>query len=118
MFTVFASARRIVLTAFLVLACSAILEREAFAQVDRLPSWNDGAVKTAITDFVSRVTTEGGADFVPPAERIAVFDNDGTLWCEQPNYFQAIFALDRVKAMAAEHPEWKNKQPFKAFHVG
>lgn len=118
MFTVFASVRRIVLTAFLVLACSAILQRDAFAQVDRLPSWNDGAVKKAITDFVSRVTTEGGADFVPPAERIAVFDNDGTLWCEQPNYFQAIFALDRVKAMAADHPEWKNKQPFKAFLSG
>jgi len=64
------------------------------------------------------VTTQGGADFVPPAERIATFDNDGTLWCEQPNYFQAIFALDRVKAMAPDHPEWKNKQPFKDFLVG
>jgi phosphoglycolate phosphatase-like HAD superfamily hydrolase len=85
---------------------------------DQLASWNDGATKKAITDFVARVTTQGGPDFVPVDQRIATFDNDGTLWCEQPNYFQAIFALDRVKAMAAQHPEWKQQQPFKAFLVG
>jgi phosphoserine phosphatase len=83
-----------------------------------LPSWNDGAVKTSITDFVARVTTQGGADFVPPAERIATFDNDGTLWCEQPMYFQLAFALDRVKALAPQHTEWKTKQPFRAVLAG
>ena len=90
----------------------------ARAQADPLPSWNDGAVKKSITDFVARVTAQGGADFVPPAERIAAFDNDGTLWCEQPVYFQAAFALDRVRTMAAQHPEWKQQQPFKAFLSG
>jgi hypothetical protein len=83
-----------------------------------LPSWNDGAVKTSITNFVARVTTQGGPDFVPPAERIAVFDNDGTLWSEQPMYVQLAFALDRVKALAPQHPEWKDKQPFKAVLEG
>ncbi len=81
---------------------------------DPLPSWNDTSSKKAITDFVARVTKEGGSDFVPIAERIAVFDNDGTLWSEQPLYFQVVFALDRVKALADKHPEWKEKQPFKA----
>ncbi|MEW6454911.1 MAG: HAD family hydrolase [Pseudomonadota bacterium] len=85
----------------------------ALAQTDPLPSWNDGAVKTAIVDFVARVTREGGADFVPVAERIATFDNDGTLWCEQPVYFQVAFAFDRIAAMEPQHPEWKTKQPFK-----
>jgi len=86
----------------------------AEAQPDQLASWNDGAVKNSLIDFVSRVTTEGSSDFVPPAERIAVFDNDGTLWAEQPIYFQVQFALDRVKALAPKHPEWTQKQPFKA----
>ena len=90
----------------------------ASAQTDPLRSWNDGATKTSITDFVARVTTQGGADFVPAEQRIAVFDNDGTLWCEQPIYFQAAFALDRVRVMAASHPEWKSQQPFKAFLSG
>ena len=81
---------------------------------DPLPSWNDGAPKRAIIDFVARVTAQGSANFVPVEERIAVFDNDGTLWCERPNYFQAMFALDRIKAMAPQHPEWKTTQPFKA----
>jgi phosphoglycolate phosphatase-like HAD superfamily hydrolase len=81
---------------------------------DPLPSWNDGAVKTNIVTFVEKVTKENSADFVPPAERIATFDNDGTLWAEQPIYFQVQFAFDRVKALAPEHPEWKEKQPFKA----
>ena len=86
----------------------------ARAQADPLPSWNDGANKRAIVDFVARVTREGGPDFVPVAQRIATFDNDGTLWSEQPIYFQFAFALDRVKALAAHHPEWKTQQPFKA----
>jgi phosphoglycolate phosphatase-like HAD superfamily hydrolase len=88
------------------------------AQTDPLSSWNDSAVKSAIVDFVGRVTKEGAADFVPIPERIATFDNDGTLWTEQPFYFQFAFALDRVKAMASQHPEWKNKQPFKALLAG
>jgi len=83
-----------------------------------LPSWNDGLAKTTITDFVSRVTKVGGPDFVPPDERIAAFDNDGTLWTEQPVYFQGAFALDRVKALASQHPEWKTKEPFKSVLVG
>jgi hypothetical protein len=70
---------------------------------DPLPSWNDGAVKQSIVAFVQAVTTEGGVKFVPPAERIAVFDNDGTLWAEHPMYFQLLFALDRVKALAPQH---------------
>lgn len=88
----------------------------AGAQADTaaLPSWNDGPAKTAITEFVTKVTQEGGPDYVPPVERIAVFDNDGTLWSEQPMYVQLAFALDRVKAMSNQHPEWKDKQPFKA----
>ncbi|MGE0120077.1 MAG: HAD family hydrolase [Dongiaceae bacterium] len=81
---------------------------------DSLPSWNDGPAKTAIVDFVARVTTAGGADFVPASERIAVFDNDGTLWSEQPLYFQLIFALDRVKALAPQHPEWQSEEPFRS----
>jgi phosphoserine phosphatase len=81
---------------------------------DALPSWNDGAAKQAIVTFVTTVTREGSPDFVAPAERIAVFDNDGTLWTEQPGPVQLAFALDRVKMLAPQHPEWKDKQPFKA----
>ena len=77
-----------------------------------LPSWNDSESKEAIVRFVTGVTLEGGPDFVAPAERIAVFDNDGTLWSEKPVPFQLLFALDQVKAMAADHPEWKTRQPF------
>ncbi len=84
------------------------------AQSDPLPSWNAGAVKSAIVTFVSDVTTTGAPGFVKPAERIAVFDNDGTLWPEQPVYVQLAFALDRVKALAPQHPGWENEQPFKA----
>ena len=79
-----------------------------------LPSWNDGPSRQAILTFVDAVTKEGGPDYVAPADRIAVFDNDGTLWSEQPLYFQLIFALDEVKALAPRHPEWKTEQPFKA----
>jgi len=79
---------------------------------DLLPSWNDTAPKKAIVDFVEKVTKEGSPDFVPVAERIATFDNDGTLWAEQPIYFEVLFALDRIKALAPKHPEWRGKEPF------
>jgi hypothetical protein len=79
-----------------------------------LPSWNEGATKQSILDFVAAVTGEGSPDFVPPAERIATFDNDGTLWVEHPMYTQLVFVLDRVNALAPQHPEWKDTQPFKA----
>jgi phosphoglycolate phosphatase-like HAD superfamily hydrolase len=77
-----------------------------------LPAWNDTAPKKVIVEFVERVTKQGSPDFVPPTERIATFDNDGTLWAEQPIYFQLAFALDRVKVLAPQHPEWKDKEPF------
>jgi len=79
-----------------------------------MPSWNDGPSKQAIMAFVEKVTTDGGPDYVEPAKRIAVFDNDGTLWAEQPAYFQLLFSLDRIKALAPDHPEWAEKQPYKA----
>jgi hypothetical protein len=85
---------------------------------DPLPSWNDGKAKQSITEFVGKVTKEGSSDFVSPAERIATFDNDGTLWCEQPIYFQVMFALDRVKVLAPKHPEWKTKEPFASLLKG
>ena len=85
---------------------------------DPLPSWNDTETKSAIVAFVERVTKEGSADFVPPAERIATFDNDGTLWAEQPLYFQAFYAFDRVKALAKDHPEWATTEPFKSVLAG
>jgi phosphoserine phosphatase len=81
---------------------------------DPLPSWNDTPAKKAIVDFVARVTKKGGADFVPVAQRVATFDNDGTLWCEQPMYVQAVFMFDRIKALAPKHPQWKDRQPYKA----
>jgi phosphoglycolate phosphatase-like HAD superfamily hydrolase len=86
----------------------------AFAQGDALPSWNDGPARRAILDFVARTTTAGGRDWVPVPERIATFDNDGTLWTEQPMYFQIVFALDRIKAMASRHPEWRTTEPFRS----
>ena len=86
----------------------------AAARPNCLPSWNDGASKEAIVRFVTEISRKGSPDYVPPAERIAVFDNDGTLWSEQPMYFQLAFVLDRVKALAPQHPEWKEEQPFKA----
>ena len=85
---------------------------------DPLQSWNDTAPKKAIITFVERVTKEGSPDFVKPEERIATFDNDGTLWAEQPIYFQFAFAIDRVKALAPQHPEWKTKEPFASFLRG
>jgi hypothetical protein len=85
---------------------------------DELPSWNDTGPKKAIVTFVDSVTKQGSLDFVPEAERIATFDNDGTLWAEQPMYFQLAFALDRVKALAPMHPEWKDKEPFASLLKG
>src|SRR5438105_9994931 len=85
---------------------------------DPLSSWNDTAPKKAIVAFVEKVTKEGSSDFVPPAERIATFDNDGTLWAEQPMPFQILFALDRVKVLAPQHPEWKDKEPFASLLKG
>ncbi len=84
----------------------------AVSVADPLASWNETATKKAIVAFVGKVTKEGGPDFVPPSERIATFDNDGTLWSEKPVPFQLMFALDRVKALAPQHPEWKSKPPF------
>ena len=81
---------------------------------DPLPSWNDGAARTSIVEFVQAVSDQNGPDFVPVPERIAVFDNDGTLWSEKPMYFQLVFAIDRVKELADDHPEWKTTQPFQA----
>ncbi len=111
--------RRALLSALAMLPMSrSLLPISAQAQTRAagaaLPSWNDGATKQAILNFVAAVTREGSPDFVPRAERIATFDNDGTLWVEHPMYTQLAFALDRVKALAPLHPEWKNTQPFKA----
>src|SRR5215472_6109113 len=85
---------------------------------DPLPSWNGTAPKKAIIDFVERGTKEGSPDFVKPEERIATFDNDGTLWAEQPIYFQVLFMRDRVKALLPQHPEWKHREPFAALLRG
>ncbi|NRP75360.1 hypothetical protein ILFOPFJJ_06283 [Ensifer psoraleae] len=102
--------RRVILAA----AAALLVAPLALAQTDPLPSWNDTAPKAAIVAFVEKVTKENSPDFVPEPERIAVFDNDGTLWVEHPMYVQLAFALDRVKAEAPSHPEWKDTQPFKA----
>jgi len=106
--------RRSILAALSVAALCGIGGHGAFAQSDPLPSWNDGAAKTSIVDFVARATTPGGADFVPVDERIATFDNDGTLWSEQPVYFEVAFGIDRIKAMAPHRPEWKTREPFRS----
>jgi hypothetical protein len=109
--------RRALLAALLALALGGGAPTRAQAP-DPLPSWNDGKAKQSILDFVAAVTKAGGADFVPPAERIATIDNDGTLWVEQPAYTQFVFALDQVKALAPKHPEWKTTQPFQAVLEG
>ncbi|MBP9146874.1 MAG: haloacid dehalogenase-like hydrolase [Thermoanaerobaculia bacterium] len=95
-----------------LLCWAAIFTAPAARAADPLPAWNDGAAKRAITGFVARVTTPGTPDFVPLAERIATFDNDGCLWAEQPMYFQAFFIFDRIRALAPQHPEWKTQEPF------
>jgi hypothetical protein len=90
----------------------------AAGAADPLSSWNDGPAKNSVVQFVAKVTGAGSPDLVPPAERIAVFDNDGTLWAEQPMYFQAFFVFDRVKALARQHPEWKTQEPFASLLKG
>ena len=108
------AARRRAPVSIWALVCLLVLTQLASAQPDPLPSWHTGPVKASIMDFVRRVTTQGSPDFTPPAERVATFDNDGTLWSEQPIYVQLAFALDRVRTLAPQHPEWKTTQPFKA----
>ncbi|GLR55473.1 MULTISPECIES: HAD family hydrolase [Rhizobium] len=98
----------------LAVAAVLLFVASAYAQSDPLPSWNDTASKAAIVSFVEKVTGQGSPDFIPEPERVAVFDNDGTLWVEHPIYVQLAFALDRVKVLAPQHPEWKETQPFKA----
>ncbi len=88
------------------------------AAPDPLPSWNEGPVKQSVVSFVSNVLREASATYVPPAERVAVFDNDGTLWVEQPAYAQAYFGMERVRALAPQHPEWKDREPFKSALTG
>ena len=105
------------LTTLFVLVVLPLIPGTAKAD-DSLPSWNDGPAKRSLVEFVERVTKEGSPDFVPVAERIAVFDNDGTLWCEKPVPVQLFFALDRVKALAPQHPEWKDKEPFASLLKG
>jgi hypothetical protein len=98
----------------LILSFAVVVAGTALHAAEPLPSWQDGNAKAAIIDFVEQVSQEGGPHYVPPADRIAVFDNDGTLWSEKPIYFQLLFAIDRVKALAAKNPDWKDRQPFKA----
>src|SRR5580698_5302212 len=119
--TRFGVSRRAMLSAFATVPGLPVLfPISALADVidDPLPSWNDTANKKAIVTFVERVTKRGSPDLVPEDERIATFDNDGTLWAEQPIYFQLAFALDRVKALAPQHPEWKDKEPFASLLKG
>jgi hypothetical protein len=106
-----------------ILLAAAFLGAPAFTApiahaADSLPSWVDGPAKQAIVEFVAKTTKAGSPDFVSVPERIATFDNDGTLWCEQPIYFQLLFALDRVKVLAPQHPEWKTKEPFASLLKG
>ncbi|MBN9983133.1 haloacid dehalogenase-like hydrolase [Rhizobium laguerreae] len=112
------SAPRLICPMIIALGVALLHATLAFAQSDPLPSWNDTASKAAIVSFVEKVTGQGSPDFVPEPERVAVFDNDGTLWVEHPMYTQLAFALDRVKALAPQHPEWKETQPFKAVLEG
>ncbi|MGO6789593.1 HAD family hydrolase [Rhizobium ruizarguesonis] len=102
----------------LAVTAALLFVASAYAQSDPLPSWNDTASKAAIVSFVDKVTGQGSPEFVPEPERIAVFDNDGTLWVEHPIYTQLAFALDRVKLLAPQYPEWKETQPFKAVLEG
>jgi hypothetical protein len=119
--TFFGVSRRAVLSAFAVLpTLPALFPACASAEMadDPLPSWNDTASKTTIVSFVERVTKQGSPELVPEKERIATFDNDGPLWAEKPIYFQLAFAIDRAKALAALHPEWKDKEPFASLLKG
>jgi hypothetical protein len=103
---------------FILALCTIMFSLTSAYAADPLPSWNDGPAKQAIMAFVNTATKDGSPDFVPMDERIATFDNDGTLWSEQPMYFQLIFALDRVKALVPQHPEWKTKEPFASLLKG
>lgn len=105
------------LKTFIAVILSTVIAHTSRAE-DSLPSWNDGAAKSSIIAFVERVTKEGSPDFVPLPERVAVFDNDGTLWCEKPVPVQLFFALDRVKGLSPQHPEWKEKEPFASLLKG
>jgi phosphoglycolate phosphatase-like HAD superfamily hydrolase len=105
---------------FVLTACDfvvkepAIVEGTTSVKTDPLPSWNDGAAKSSIMNYVNSVTAQGSPSFIPVEDRIATFDNDGNLWAEQPAYFQLFFALDQIKAMAKDHPEWQDQEPFKS----
>lgn len=99
----------ILLYVFVLSGCATLSSKQ-----DPLPSWNEGAAKNNIIEFVNAVTDKSSPDYVPPAERIATFDNDGTLWSERPVYFQLLFAIDQVKELAPQHPEWQTTQPFQA----
>ncbi|SEB68917.1 haloacid dehalogenase-like hydrolase [Pseudomonas mohnii] len=103
---------------FITLVGALVLATNIAHAADPLPLWHDGIAKQSIVDFVEKVTKPGSPDFVPAAERIATFDNDGTLWCEQPMPVQLYFALDRVKALAPQHPEWKTQEPFSSLLKG
>ena len=104
--------RRMAIFVLLLIAIGVLAHSAAAA--DPLPSWNEGTAKRSIIDFVNRVTQPGSQDFVVPEQRIATFYNDGTLWSEQPMYFQLFFVIDRVRALAPKNPAWKTQQPFKA----
>jgi phosphoserine phosphatase len=104
----------ILLAILCLYACTPSREQQETIQTDPLPSWNEGNTKQAIIDYVMDVTKEESENFIPVSDRIATFDNDGNLWSEQPMYFQLLFAMDRIKVLAPEHPEWKTQQPFKA----
>lgn len=102
----------------LLLLLNAVITTAASAATDPLPSWNDTATKQQMMQFVEQTTDSSSAQFVPASERIATFDNDGTLWAEQPAYFQLFYAIDRVKALADKHPEWKTEEPFASILKG
>lgn len=110
--------RAILRVVLVLLALAVPAARGQHAPADPLPSWNGTDAQAAILEFLRAATTDGSPGFIPPAERIAVFDNDGTLWAEQPAYFQLLFAIDRVKAMAPRHPEWKDQEPFASILAG
>ena len=110
--------RKMVFAGAVALGVVGVVQTSAFAQVDPLPGWNDGAVKKSITEFVTRVTKQGDPDFVAVPERIATFDNDGTLWTEQPYYIQFAFAIDQIKALAPRNPDWQDQEPFKSMLTG
>lgn len=110
--------RRVVFVALTALLAAIVLLTDCAVDAAELPSWGDSPTKRAIVSFVSRVTNEDSPDFVPLGERIAVFDNDGTLWAEQPMYFQLLFAIERVKKLAPQHPKWKDREPFASLLKG